>query len=364
MSKEFTITVFFATNRNKRRGGDDFGTEFADHPTLYRVGRAVVEVNVAVDDNEVTGGRAALTLVEVYPESRTHDGSQFGRRGTEQMFPELVDHMQKNTCDAICFVPGFNYSFNESIERAALLAALYSEGPGSPLTALVFSWPSDGRLSISGYLSDRKEAELSGGALARSAERLIDLYVRRIRSLGEKLDCGQRLHLVAHSMGAHALSHAVRTYATLDGAKLVRVFESAIIAAGDTERDALERGDKMAKLARLAKSVHCYINPKDKPLEVGDEFDGPPDRLGSYGPTDPDLARSFGVPLAVIDCSSVDVPMRDITRHQYYRLSPRVIRDIRDVIRGSEADKFRHRWFDEQRGVHRLDDQPSANTSV
>lgn len=358
------ITVFFATNRNRLADSRYFGTDFAAGPTLYRVGRAKAVVDISVDDRAVTGNGATLQSVQVYRESRTSSGGQFRRRGTEEMFPELVKHMREERCDAICFVPGFNYSFTESLERAALLAALYSRNPASPLVALVFSWPSDGSLSVSGYLSDRVEAELSGFALARAAERLIDLHVRRMRGLGETLDCGQRLHLVAHSMGAHALSHAVSAYGTRLRARLVRVFDTAIIAAADTERDALERSDKMANLTRLSKSVHCYVNAKDKPLEVGDEFDGPPDRLGSYGPSDPDLATSFSVPLAVIDCSSVDVPARDLTRHQYYRLSPRVIQDIREVIDGREADEFSLRWFDEKRGVHRLDDRPSTSDSA
>ena len=69
---------------------------------------------------------------------------------------------------ALCFVPGFDYSFRESLERAALLAALYSKDNASALVAFVFSWPSDGRLSLSAYLSDRMDAELSGPALARA----------------------------------------------------------------------------------------------------------------------------------------------------------------------------------------------------
>lgn len=358
---EFEITVYFGTNRNWIGEDEYFGSGLVgsdtscDHPALFRVGRAIVDVSFSVTSGEVSGEHAEIRDrdLEVFKETPSKDGTGFDTVGTTRLVPELAKAMRVSKADVLCVIPGFNYTFRESIERAALLAALYSKPKSTPLIATVFSWPSDGRLSIEGYLSDRIDAELSGLAIARAMDRLSRLYHQLARSRVSDEDCGQRIHLVAHSMGAHALKHAIMKYTCLRGARMVRFFDTAILAAADTERDALERADKMAPLARLAKSVHCYINDEDKALEWGDEFADPPDRLGSYGPFDPNLDQTFGVPLSIIDCRNA-VTAQDSKRHQYYRMSQKVISDIIEVIDGCRGNQFSQRKFDESQGVYQI----------
>lgn len=256
------------------------------HPALFRVGHAVVDVRVSVTSDGVSKESTRIRKIKVYEETPSKDGADFGPVGTNRLVPKLAKAMRNQRTDLLCVIPGFDYTFRESIERAALLAALYSKDNSSPLIAMVFSWPSDGKLSYSGYLNDWIDAYVSAPAIARAMDRLARLYLRQAGDRWERNNCGQRIHLVAHSMGAHALKHAITVYGRLPGARMVRFFDTAILAAADTERDALERSDKMAPLARLAKSVHCYINAADKPLELADEIVDPPDRLGSYGPCD------------------------------------------------------------------------------
>lgn len=349
---DFKITVYFGTNRNRIDTDECFGSDMGSHPALFRVGRAVVDVKVSLTSDGVSGESTTIRNIDVYDETPSEDETGFDTVGTDRLVPELAKTMCDQKADLLCVIPGFDYTFRESIERAALLAALYSKDKSSTLIAMVFSWPSDGSLSFSGYLNDWIDAYVSGPAIARAMDRIAQLYLRRLRRRRERDDCGQRIHLVAHSMGAHALKHAIMVYSRLPGARMVRFFDTAILAAADTERDALERVDKMAPLARLAKSVHCYINAADKPLELADEIVHPPDRLGSYGPCDPNLAQSFGVPLSVIDCRSADFWGQDLTRHQYYRISPKVIADIVQAI--SRDDEFTHREYDEARGVYLL----------
>lgn len=350
---DFEITVYFGTNRNLIDGDEYFGSEVGNHAALFRVGCAIVDVNVSVTSDGVSEERTNIREIEVYEETPSKDGKSFDTVGTTRLVPELAKTMRERKADVLCVIPGFNYTFRESIERAALLAALYSKNTSRPLIATVFSWPSDGRLSIAGYLSDRIDAELSGLAIARAMDRLSQLYHRLARRRTPREDCGQRIHLVVHSMGAHALKHAIKKYVQLPGARMLRFFDTAILAAADTERDALERADKMALLARLAKSVHCYINDEDKALEWGDEFADPPDRLGSYGPFDSKLGQTFGVPLSIIDCRRVTTD-QDSKRHQYYRMSPKVIADIIEVIEGCRGDEFTGREYDEDRSIYQL----------
>ena len=356
----FDIKVFFATNRDQVRGKPEFGPDFASHPVLFRVGSARVTLDLEVSDDGVENSDPKIEAIEVFDEVRASDGSGFRKVGTERLFPELAAQMAEQRCDALCFIPGFNYSFQDSIERAALLAALYSPSHEKPLVAVVFSWPSDGRMSLGNYLSDRTDAELSGPAIARSAARLSELYIKHMRGqrgAGQTGDCGQRLHLLAHSMGAHALKHAVAALRRLPGARQLRVFETAIIAAGDTERDALEAEDKMGNLSRLAKSVHVYINEKDKPLELSDELVDPPDRLGSYGPDGPDHRRAFRC--ATFDRRLPQGRLRRPGRHAAPVLPGQPPGDPRHQgrHRGPRPEDFTHRWFDEKRNVYRVDAQ-------
>ena len=350
--QDFTITVYFGTNRNWTGGHEYFGSHMGSHPALFRVGCAAVDVRVSVTSDEVSENCNINGDIEVYEETPSEDETGFDTVGTDRLVTELAETMRNQKADLLCVIPGFDYTFRESIERAALLAALYSKDKSSPLIAMVFSWPSDGSLSFSGYLKDWIDAYVSGPAIARAMDRLARLYLRGAGRRRERDNCGQRIHLVAHSMGAHALKHAIMVYGRLPGALMVRFFDTAILAAADIERDALERADKMAPLARLAKSVHCYINAADKPLELADEMVDPPDRLGSYGPCDSNLAQSFGVPLSVIDCRDADFWGQDLTRHQYYRMSPKVIADIVQAI--SRDNEFTYRTYDEGRGIYRL----------
>lgn len=353
---DFKITVYFATNRNRIDGDECFGSGMGSHPALFRVGRAVVNVRVSVTSSGVSEESTRIRKIEVYEETPSRDGAGFDTLGTNRLVPKLAKAMRKQRADLLCVIPGFDYTFRESIERAALLAALYSKDKSPPLIAMVFSWPSDGSLSFSGYLNDWIDAYVSGPAIARAMDRLARLYLRQAGRRWERNNCGQRIHLVAHSMGAHALKHAVMVYNRLPGARMVRFFDTAILAAADTERDALERFDKMAPLARLAKSVHCYINPADKPLELADEIIDPPDRLGSYGPRDLTLAqKTFDTtPLSIINCSGADFWGQDVTRHQYYRMSPKVVSDIVEAIQGCQGDEFTHRVYDEGEGIYRI----------
>jgi len=272
---DFEITVYYGTNRNRTNDDEYFGSEIVgsgagcNHPALFRVGRAIVDVSFAVTSSEVLGEHAEIRDLEVFKETPSKDGTGFDTVGTTRLVPELAKAMRVGKADILCVIPGFDYTFRESIERAALLAALYSKPKSPPLIATLFSWPSDGRLSIGGYLSDRIDAELSGLAIARAMDRLSRLYHQLARRRASDDECGQRIHLVAHSMGAHALKHAIMKYPCLPGARMVRFFDTAILTAADTERDALERADKMASgFTSVASPPAVYASRRTLPCAM------------------------------------------------------------------------------------------------
>lgn len=341
------MRVFFATNRDSR--GKGFGSGFQAHPYLFRVGWAMCgdppNGDLKVDP--------PITDVVVAPEATRRDSesgrTSFVRKGSVEVYDEVRRELGQGGCDLLVFIPGFNYSFTESLQRGALLARLFSS-PDHRLVPFVFSWPSNGKLSVGDYRADRADARMSGEAIARAYAAFLTL-IQELRQamLEEKASCGARLHLLAHSMGVYALRHAVQEIRKPNfPAWLVRLFDSAIIAAGDEDHDALSNEEKLAPLRRLTSRIDLYYNIKDKPLRIGDDFEGE-ERIGSSGPSDPAVTTSLGIPVHLIDCRYVDVPFADGTRHQYYRMSDTVIEDIRDVILGTPDGAFRHRHNGQER---------------
>ncbi|MDE0416262.1 MAG: alpha/beta hydrolase, partial [bacterium] len=173
----FRITVWFATNRNRKSNSPpEFGSRMMSGSELFRLGCVDVEVKASAVNRPWRANDWHMTI------------------GTPTVFPNISAGLRAfaaqyhSTQDFLCFIPGFLYSFWDSIKRAALLAALYSGNPEEPLTAMVFSWPSQD--SVLAYPKDREMASRSGPAIVSAMDHLAN--------------CGEhRFHLVAHSLGAH-----------------------------------------------------------------------------------------------------------------------------------------------------------------
>ncbi len=338
-----TMKVFFATNRNMisdENGNADQapsngGPRFGIHPCDFRVGTAKVDIKTRelvkgtkVDDE------ACFVSAKLAKETYDNETKEFTKKGSDKLLPELMGALHEITnCQdgsrkkrsALVFIPGFLYSFRDSIERGALLAHLYSTETHE-LVPFVFSWPSDGDLFA--YDDDRRDARLSGEAAGR-AFRTFARYLSRQRRDG---NCISAAFLIAHSMGAYALRHAVQKIIKKPE-EVFQLFDVAVLPAADEERDALERGELLQPLSRLAGEVVVYTNRYDKPLKLAVS----PPRMGHRGPP-PRTGETFGAPITVVRCEDVDRWGEDLTRHQYYRMSPEVVRDISAVLNVDLAD--------------------------
>ena len=139
-----TMQVFFATNRNlisdedgnaDQRPGDD-EPRFGVHPADFRVGTAEVEIETR---DRVRGMKvndeAKFLRAKLAEETYDSETGEFIKKGSGELFPVLMaalgelndsPHVSGRKRSALVFIPGFAYSFRESIERGALLAHLYS----------------------------------------------------------------------------------------------------------------------------------------------------------------------------------------------------------------------------------------------
>lgn len=365
MSKK---TVYFATNRNLLP--DDaapFGNRYhPDRPFFFRVGWAEVE---KIDDPwEHPDEAYVLNSVSVAEERAPREPNDKRQKlGSSEVFAELQANMGEEYRDALVFIHGFSSTFEGALLRAAELKDGYMS-PGTGLLhfsaddratneklkklrarepmVFAFAWPSDGTTFGLGtaknegeipkwaYFSDRDDAEASGKAMARALLRLIE-FLKQANERGEP--CRQRLHLVAHSMGNWALRHALQAMRQqLNNARLPRIFDNIILAAADEDDDALEHDHKLGLLPQLARNISVYYSRTDAALTVSDYTKFNPDRLGENGPR---TFSGLSTNIVGLDCTDVDdTPVLSHAGHQYYRLSPEVLRDIRAVLSGQSID--------------------------
>ena len=334
--------VYFSTNRNKLRS-KAFGGRFnADGPHFYVAGRAEVSWHEPGAEGETHNWDAYDVTWELAREQRPkakkmdgipemHTKSYTGAQlGSKAIFQELRDKMKQDGRDAIIYIHGFANNFANSIARAAQICETYQisrdgKDPYRP-HVFAFSWPSNGKVQPPWqYASDRDDAALSGLAMARALQRFVDFL-----NNGER--CSGRLHLVAHSMGNWALRHAVLGLRQLyPGTQLPKLFDNAFLMAADEDEDCFEDENKLKLLPELTRRIHVYHSGSDFALEVSDKTKFNMDRLGTDGP------RTFsGISnrITALDCTDVDYTDLVHGNHQYYRLRPEVIEDVKNVLSG------------------------------
>lgn len=352
-----TNTIFFATNRNiASHEPVRFGSGFAEgRPYYYRVG----EVGVTKRGNPWKKPKKAYktgdpTLYDERP-GDTEAGIE-EILGSTALFDLMRETMLESPRDVIVHLHGFANSFDSAMERAAQLRDAYLSPPRDPETGelgprgrepLVFSfaWPSAEKTFGDAdpdpdefrwaYSSDKQNAEVSGPAIGRALVRLLQ-YLARLR---EEERCRQRIHVVAHSMGNWALQNAVQSFAKImedERVLLPTLFENAFLMASDVDDDVLEDERGLKPLLKLARRVHVYHAENDSALALSNPKIGHRQRLGLFGPRQ---MNALPDRITAVDCSGVSwTPADGELRHQYYRLAPEVLKDVRAVLADKPPD--------------------------
>jgi esterase/lipase superfamily enzyme len=329
------MRIYFATNRNPndQNNPTDFGGHFSPNGlTDLRFGWADVS-GKELNQYSLT---VAPELLDVGMEkAKTNDlGGQI--LGSKTVFEAVRQEMSSRKQDCVISIHGFNYTFREAIQRTAQLKQFYG---GLPMTYFLFTWPSDGSmLPFKAYASDRDDARASGVALGRGLQKLASfLHGTRPEDF-----CGQKVHLVAHSMGAYALRWALQGIKSSSGNSLRRLLEQVILFAADEDADAFELEYKLQSLPDMARRVTVYHNPGDQALMVSDLTKGNPDRLGAGGPRN---SRALPDKVSVVNCESVLSFKDDPTGHHYDRLDSTVKQDVLAVLSGIEPQEIKTRKY-------------------
>lgn len=385
------LSIYFATNRGHEgaerfrplRYGARFSSDGMENLRFGRVDFDVDEAEVrqrlnAVRDFTGAGDGEALQdyfgrcvkasqRIQCYEEAIPNPGVNETAQaevklGSQALFADLQADMQQGR-DLLILIHGFNVSWEEAVATAAAFEAVVNrDDPKAsrqqPVRVLLFTWPSDGAaLPWASYKSDRSDARGTSGALGRALLKLRDqlhqlgrearqgsLAVRALRQqLGGRpaaeveravaqLEatelCGQKLHLLAHSMGNYVLQNALeRVYDFSPGNQLPRLFDQVFLCAPDVDDDVFERPTGLGRVHQVAQAVAVYHNAGDMALKISDYTKGNPDRLGQRGAARP---QNLHQKIYQVDCQPL---VSGLTQHSYYT-NGRVARDIRLALQG------------------------------
>jgi esterase/lipase superfamily enzyme len=219
---------------------------------------------------------------------------------------EFVDRLRQRVQkspkrEAFIFVHGFNVSFNDAIQRTAILAYdLKFNGP-----AITFSWPS--RAHLHAYLADEASIEFA----------IPDL--ERFISLVANTSGASQVHLIAHSMGSRALLRALANLRAQTHAP--HNLSEVVFTAPDVDRDVFSQ--LVTSVVSIVRRVTLYGSSRDKALTlshvVHDEA-----RAGEGG------ARLFlSREIDSVDASAVDT---GLVAHSYFGDNTSVITDMIELI--------------------------------
>ena len=205
---------------------------------------------------------------------------------------------------AFVFVHGYNVEFEDAVYRTAQFTYdLDFDG-----AAILYSWPSEGRLL--GYPIDSNNAEWTTPHLRWFLE---DVATRTQ---------AQVIHVVAHSMGNRPLVAAMTRIAAESAAPVRSRFRQVVLTAPDIDASTF-RGLATA-LRGVGQRVTLYASSNDVALKASSRFQG----YQRAGDTQPSVVVVDGID--TIDVSALDT---SLLGHSYFGDQRSVIADLYYLLR-------------------------------
>ncbi len=225
----------------------------------------------------------------------------------EEFRAELASHISGRVGvnrDVLVYVHGYNTDFEEARLRAAQIA--YDSRFGG--VTVLFTWPSQARLT--GYVSDKDNATASRDALQ-------DLFT----TLSETPGVG-KIHVLAHSMGGWLAMEALRQEAIAGKRTLDDHLGQVMLASPDIDIEVFAA--QMAKLKPA--NVTVFATNKDRALSVSSFIAESRPRVGAI---DPDNAaereKLAALGAKVYDLNGYSDGLID---HGAYAVTPKVLASI------------------------------------
>ncbi|MFO0818043.1 MAG: alpha/beta fold hydrolase [Pirellulales bacterium] len=229
-------------------------------------------------------------------------------RDEQAFFDEVRNAVHRNAParqDCLVFVHGYNVTFENAARRTAQIH-FDLKFPGVPL---FFSWPSRGNPAE--YSWDRQEVEQRS---YRDIQRFLVDVARRTGA--------PRVHVLAHSMGAEAVTKAIRELGE-EG----QIFDQVILAAPDINRKVFH--DEIApRLIRNARRTTLYCSKNDRALFLSRYWN-------SWGDPAPRAGDSTDGPLLAVGTDTIDASTirTDLLGHSYYGDCVPLLHDVGLLLR-------------------------------
>ena len=314
-------TVYFATNRALEGPATDW-TSYGTNIVAPTDPTAITYATAFVDNTNLTADTTgAIQTIE--------------NVSTGRFSQSAMDDLSNPGRNLLVFIHGFDNSFEAGITRAAFNREWFAQSgvTGADTSVVAFSWPSLGRLldpplPWSDYLKDQTMA-------GQSALHLMSFFANLQPIVDRARQRGNRVFLLAHSMGNWALQAAVESWFSHGNGDAL-LFDETILAAADEVYNSFDfpPPGRLSDLARLTSRISFYFSGADMVLPVAMAFNLGAKRLGQDGPHDRSNSQRFPPSrYRMVDCTGFrDYRFDFASSHQYYRRSLRVRSDIAAVM--------------------------------
>ena len=204
--------------------------------------------------------------------------------------------LEKIRGNVLVYIHGYNTEPGEAVRNAKTLTNL-AERSAITLTVIPVLWGSRGNMDA--YLIDKEPSKLSGAAIGKF---LLEVFRR-----------ATGLDVLAHSMGARALKHAMLAL-DYSGGPFIR--NTYMVASDIPARDMVQKGEG-EPISRFSERVHVLHAEDDHALRAG-RFanlfqNGIVPRLGQYG-AQPDQFKN----LMNLDCGALNNLYDFLLGHTYF----------------------------------------------
>jgi len=287
------VDGFFVTDRAQ-------SDETSDEPFFSEL-RGDVVFGRATVDVPVSQPSAADAGLRKYGNRRIRNAvvQQIVEQDMAEFFASLRNEVATNPRrELLLFVHGYNTSFDEAMRRVAQVV-WDTRFAGPPV---LFSWPS--KKGVTSYTADEANVHWA-------TTHLYELLGQIVSEAG-----AERIVLMAHSMGARALTDSIIRLERERGPQAS--IRHIVLAAPDIDADVFVR-DIAPGLVRSDRSVTLYASSRDRALELSEQLHAYP-RAGDSG------SRVVVYPgVDTIDATDVDA---SFLGHNYYGENLAIMTDL------------------------------------
>ncbi|QLP97065.1 MAG: alpha/beta hydrolase [Rhodoblastus sp.] len=296
-----TVEMIVATTRSPASAAEMFSGERGDDLAF-----ADVAVSVPPDSARKIGDVQWPSRLPGDPakEFVTLRAKRLEPEQAKKLFHEKIARTKR--AQALVFVHGYNTRFEEAVYRFAQIV----HDSGAPVTPVLFTWPSRGRLLAYNY--DREAANYSRDALEMMLQRM-----------AHNPEVGE-ISILAHSMGNWVTLEALRQMAIRDK-HIASKIKSVMLAAPDVDFDVFRR--QIAQMGEPRPRFTLFVSQDDDALAASARIGGGQARLGMVDPKiEPYRSALEKAKLDVVDLT--DIKSSDSINHGKFAQAPQVVQSI------------------------------------